>query len=1321
MKHFESLVCLNGWWDYCPSAEATPPKQGWAESAYLVPSLVDKSLGGVRRKGSTYYEERLTEAPQDVCDGEHEFLFDNHQYPIEWMAESSGWARRRLQLDPLPSGKRRFLKLDAVAGRSEVWIDGLQISSHNDAFLPHEIDVSPWLAQGGEHWLEIRILDYERVGSKRKTLAPSGNMMTAFMRGIWQDVWLIERGEVYVADSILRCSWRKKRIYISSEVHNSSSETRQVLLKRDCAGWQKDQAPEAGPAELELAPQSIELSPGERSRVEQELAWEDVRPWQPESPHLYWLRSSLWEGEQLIDRHAERFGFREVWIEGPDFLLNGFPVHFFSDWGHKLNQLHHTEAWNRCWFDMMKRENLNHSRLHTHPHPERILDLADEEGIYITGESGLHGSGGDQAADEDAYWHAAREHIRAFVKRDKNHPSLLLWSVENEMRWNQDETDKTKEQLPQLYRLFRELDPSREAYHEGDSSLWNEQDQAIMSRHYGKECGGYGWWDKARPLHAGEMSAYHYMGPSTGFHIADDAVWADYSKVVEAAAQETRWIVEAGRSQGTAAFGPWNLSCLCNLRMHSESVTLQYEDWNSPGAKPRFIAPHSAEFEFWKEQLPAYSPFGEAHRIQAQAFRPFALIDLSHRRSYYAGKEIHRQLYLVNDSMSDQEGELLIRLRDEQLVLHEERRSLRIPRGRVLEQEFHLQLPLRDKATALRYELSFLNEAGEPLDQSEQLWRLSPARCQAELPPASRVLLIGEGPAREWLSELGLQPEYRPAFDAPLPEDLDLVILEQNSVIPESQQNRWVEAFLQQGGQVLLLEQKHSLFPGVRLESKPQQHGFLRGYGHPVLSGLQMNDVQFWGEDPYASMDSDAHMATRLYVKGEQCLLQPLVDAGEGGFGLRLPEWIALGEMQLGEGRLLASQFRMAEKGTQIPECRRLFSAMIAYLLHAAPLPGPSLLEAEAADPEALQAALAHAEQGALAWIRLRSPEESDRLSEAMGLQLRSEARLRYQAVRKEDLPVLRGISHADLSGIDGMTYCFNEESLPIADFALEAREGLRPLLVTPTRSYLEEQHLHGQRAEALRSHGASRFLFAEAPAEQVLLGELPYGKGQVIVDVFRADAHPRLKRFEALLRRNLGQATQFNALSGEQVPAAARISEGFPNKLCVQAVQNPEQRKAMQENSHLANERMAPTSMFQLGGWEVWEDPQGRWQAQGPQELALFCCFFSPRARRIIMEDSGIPNPNSLTLLQGELDSGEVELVLNGQSQGTQTAQQGRFRFSDLELVQGFNQMLLFWKAEEAGQPLQLIFRDIMQNAETELFFLEPLEDLRGWHQSEF
>ena len=86
-------------------------------------------------------------------------------------------------------------------------------------------------------------------------------------------------------------------------------------------------------------------------------------------------------------------------------------------------------AW--AWYTALKAANCNAARLHAQPFPRFYMDMADEMGICILGETGLWSSDGGPKIDSEEYWTNAVEHIRRYIKRDRNHASIFGWSVCN--------------------------------------------------------------------------------------------------------------------------------------------------------------------------------------------------------------------------------------------------------------------------------------------------------------------------------------------------------------------------------------------------------------------------------------------------------------------------------------------------------------------------------------------------------------------------------------------------------------------------------------------------------------------------------------------------------------------------------------------------------------------------------------------------------------------------------------------------------------------------------------------------------------------------
>jgi hypothetical protein len=494
-------------------------------------------------------------------------------------------------------------------------------------------------------------------------------------------------------------------------------------------------------------------------------------------------------------------------------MLNGVPVHLFSDWGSKVTLYHHTREWIKKWFGMIRDYNMNNSRLHTHPHPRLIMDMADEEGIYITSETAIFGSGGGQAAGSPIYWENAKKHVERFVRREKNHPSVILWSCGNEMRWNGNEgLDMVKTELPILKTLFNKLDPTRPAFFEGDSSLWNGKIQDIISRHYGKECSGIGWWDKKQPLHSGEMCVYHQEQPNSTVNLGGDLVWADYEHCHAAGTLDLCYVVEDSRANGVCCLGPWNFVAISNLRKHDE-MHFEYDDYTAPGVKPLFAKADTSEFVYWEEG-PGYIP-QPGTEPAVHAFRPFAVFDLSRRVSYYADKEIKKHLYIVNDTAANAEGSLTATLSlGDKAVSKTEITGIKVERGRTKEIDVTLVAP---KAVGkYSYSVQFVsNDENKLLDK----WTREIIFSLPEAPKISgKIVVYGKGNVQSILKNVNIG--FRCLNDLSDIGDADILILEKNTVTPGSDMPVHIRRFTQAGGRVIVMEQYASVFPAFVIEDK---------------------------------------------------------------------------------------------------------------------------------------------------------------------------------------------------------------------------------------------------------------------------------------------------------------------------------------------------------------------------------------------------------------------------------------------------------------------------------------------------------------------
>jgi beta-glucuronidase len=220
----------------------------------------------------------------------------------------------------------------------------------------------------------------------------------------------------------------------------------------------------------------------------------DVNLWQPGNAYLYDLvvrlgREQAPNGEQVlggeqmlggttkpVDEYRLPFGVRTVRVRGQEFLINGRPFHFTGFGKHEDTPVRgkgHDDAYLVHDFELMKWLGANSFRTSHYPYAEEVLDYADRHGFVVIGEtaavginfgliSGITGGAAPRTYGPDAVNAEAQrnhaDHIREMIARDKNHPSVVLWSIANEPASRE---SGAREYFAPLVEATREADPSR--------------------------------------------------------------------------------------------------------------------------------------------------------------------------------------------------------------------------------------------------------------------------------------------------------------------------------------------------------------------------------------------------------------------------------------------------------------------------------------------------------------------------------------------------------------------------------------------------------------------------------------------------------------------------------------------------------------------------------------------------------------------------------------------------------------------------------------------------------------------------------------------
>lgn len=379
-----------------------------------------------------------------VLEGDGEYgrpIYTNVQYPFPIDPphvpdeNPTGDYRRRFDLPAdWPAAGRIALRFDGVESMYRVWLNGHEVGIGTGSRLAQEFDVTK-LARAGENILVVRVHQWSAASYLE-------DQDQWWLPGIFRDVTLVARPADGLGDVWLRTGWADGRGWIEPEILAEPAAYPVVV-----------RIPELGVETTWTRPEDV-------GRVEVG----EVDPWSAESPRLYGATVT-----SSAETASLRIGFRTVEIRGDRFLVNGRRVVFHGmnrhethpERGRVFNETHAREDLAR-----MKRFNVNAIRTsHYPPHP-RLLDLADELGFWVILECDLESHGfqkagwRDNPSDDPAWRDAYLDRIERTVERDKNHPSIVMWSLGNE--------SGTGSNLAAMAAWVHSRDPHRPVHYEGD-------------------------------------------------------------------------------------------------------------------------------------------------------------------------------------------------------------------------------------------------------------------------------------------------------------------------------------------------------------------------------------------------------------------------------------------------------------------------------------------------------------------------------------------------------------------------------------------------------------------------------------------------------------------------------------------------------------------------------------------------------------------------------------------------------------------------------------------------------------------------------------
>jgi len=418
---------------------------------------------------------------------------------FDWQATRGAWYRHHIRLPDGLGGRRIALRFDAVAKIADVFVNGRAVGSHVGMFGGVCCDIST-AVRPGSNVVAVRVIG-GREQDERKSKEVVGVAITvevtnemvnslphgiyrADVAGVWQPVRLIVTDPVCVQDVFVRPALDRAEAEI--EVLNSTPRTARVDLR-----WRIVARGDGSVLASGDGSDPLEIPAGETKTAM--LATPKLAPrlWTPADPNLYDFEVTVSAGGKPIDRYCQAFGFRTFETSGSRLALNGKPL-----WLRGGNHFPHSlrpndEALAETFCRQAREGNVMATRTVTGPMTSPWLDATDRHGILVSQEGTWPWLMLKLPPPDPALIDIWLDEFAALVKKGRNHPSLVIWTVANEMKFydhNRRDPEMVKrkwEIVSRAIRLIRGLDPTRPVIADSNYIRRSFEDayQSIVERH----------------------------------------------------------------------------------------------------------------------------------------------------------------------------------------------------------------------------------------------------------------------------------------------------------------------------------------------------------------------------------------------------------------------------------------------------------------------------------------------------------------------------------------------------------------------------------------------------------------------------------------------------------------------------------------------------------------------------------------------------------------------------------------------------------------------------------------------------------------------
>ena len=834
------------------------------------------------------------------------------------------WMRRTFNAPDWLKGERIVFKFSQLISEAWVYVNGKMVHHQYDGTQPFEADVTEaW--KPGENQILIACRDWiayspknrqrvqagEEPISKDGMIAPSGYVAAGGWggcMGIGRPLWVEARKAVAVEDVVITTTYRDKMLTLKYTLANKNAYKVRAVLQPTIM--------DAGKEFARLPEQEVEIRPNVITEVIITEPWpKNVQMWQPGDPHLYVLRSQLTfaagDADKVSatqDTHVQRFGFRDIWIDGIYFIVNGTRMKIRSCWASGANggwyggESDLAKGLEQCWITQMHNMvngEVQLSRTHNQIGVREACEVADETGLMLKVENGSFCQEG--FTFDKAFWDASIVSETRMVDVYRSHPSVFMWSAGNENMWGwnyQGEATRTMGNRWQvkIVQAMRAHDPqARPVEFEADGDLMGKWEYHQL--HYPRELGSSpavpvsAWW--------GALDKKTVIPYSMGDIVLGQKPITD---------GEAFWPATMNHPFGET------------IIMGDKSYTSFGYCWQGWMESSRYFINGFRDVEF--ALIDTYNSLA--------LVKPQSIIFKEETRAFFGGQTITRNLNIHNDLPRKAKLRLRWTLSGEgNKGLDHGGKTLGMDPAELARVAIRVDLPKVSVVTPAAFVAELL-EDDKVVHTEAREWRIYPAPA-LNVPVGLKLSLYDPaGNTAKMLQAAKVPFEKMETLSAS--RDWKGAVIIGQDALKQAPQGPWREqllAFVRGGGKVVVMEQSEPVdflpFPVSLAPKTASTIAFARAADHPLLKGLDDAALCWWADDHYVSRGN--------YRKPIGGNFLPLVDVGTMDGLLESP----LMEEYLGKGSIVLCQLLLTSKAATAPPAATLLQNMLDYL--AAPAP----------------------------------------------------------------------------------------------------------------------------------------------------------------------------------------------------------------------------------------------------------------------------------------------------------------------------------------------------------------------------------------------